>query len=528
MLKTEEFQQERAELDAILRSGIFSRAPHLVSFLTYICRNYFEGRAAEIKEYTIGVEALGRRPGFDPKKDSIVRVEAHRLRKRLNDYYAAQGADHAIHIVIPSGQYIPRFILRDQIQTCAEPLPEPALSFGQQVETALVPAASLPLPALSEERAVIAAPPVLVGRRRLGMAAVSVAILCAIGVVTWRAQAKRQALPPSGNEIWSGSSIEPVPAEFRILTGYHGPPFIDRQGHTWNPDGYFSGGHSLPFAPGRAIEGQPDPHLLKASRTGEFHYDIPLGKGTYELHLYFAETEYGPGNPRGGGEASRVFQISINGIPALRSFDPLAESGFPNRMHERVFKDISPGPDGKLRLAFAPLTGPAVLNALEILPSAPGLIRPIRIVAQDRPLTDSQGRIWSADQYFSGGTLVLRRNTVLDAKDKALYRGERYGHFTYRIPLAPGKYRLALHFAETWFGSPESHQPALGSRLFNVFANGVTLLENFEIAKLAGQNRELIKVFENLVPNAQGVLSLEFVPVENYAEVNAIEIVETE
>jgi hypothetical protein len=275
------------------------------------------------------------------------------------------------------------------------------------------------------------------------------------------------------------------------------------------------------------IEGQPDPDLLKAQRSGEFRYDIPLGKGTYELHLFFAETEFGPGNPRGGGESSRVFQVSINGVPTLRSFDALAEAGAPNRLDERVFKDIMPASDGKLHLTFQPLNAAAFLNAVEIFPSTPGMIRPIRVVAQDRPVTDADGRVWSADEYFEGGFPVLRNTTVLDARNKALYRGERFGHFQYRFPLAPGTYRLALHFAETWFGMPGSDLPGRGSRVFNVYANGVALLENFDIAQEKGVNREVTRVFENQQPNAQGVLSLEFVPVQNYAEINAIELVET-
>ena len=56
------------------------------------------------------MEALGRPADFDQKRDSIVRVEAHRLRKRLREYYEADGADHAIRIDIPPGQYAPRFL----------------------------------------------------------------------------------------------------------------------------------------------------------------------------------------------------------------------------------------------------------------------------------------------------------------------------------------------------------------------------------------------------------------------------------
>ena len=105
-----DFRQQRHELDALLASGIFSRAPNLAQLLTYVCAKYFEGTAEQIKEYNIAVEALGRPADFDQKRDSIVRVEAHRLRKRLREYYEADGAGHAIRIYIPPGQYAPRFL----------------------------------------------------------------------------------------------------------------------------------------------------------------------------------------------------------------------------------------------------------------------------------------------------------------------------------------------------------------------------------------------------------------------------------
>src|SRR5579862_3345575 len=99
------FEQQRRELADVLASGIFHRAPNLAILLTYICEKYFEGEGNQIKEYNIAVEALGRPADFDQKRDSIVRVEAHRLRKRLKEYYEAAGSSHPLRIVIPPGQY---------------------------------------------------------------------------------------------------------------------------------------------------------------------------------------------------------------------------------------------------------------------------------------------------------------------------------------------------------------------------------------------------------------------------------------
>src|SRR5271166_3922346 len=109
MHSTTEFEQEKHEYQSVLASGIFHRAPNLAQVLTYVCERYFEGAAEQIKEYNIAVEALGRPAVFDQKRDSIVRVEAHRLRKRLREYYEADGADHLIRIEIPPGQYAPVF-----------------------------------------------------------------------------------------------------------------------------------------------------------------------------------------------------------------------------------------------------------------------------------------------------------------------------------------------------------------------------------------------------------------------------------
>src|SRR5258708_1993515 len=110
------FDQEKSELESVLSSGILERAPNLAHLLTYVCSKYFDGAGEQVKEYNIAVEALGRPPDFDQKKDSIVRVEAHKLRKRLRQYYKTEGADHPIHIEIPPGQYAPKFIFQHSVE----------------------------------------------------------------------------------------------------------------------------------------------------------------------------------------------------------------------------------------------------------------------------------------------------------------------------------------------------------------------------------------------------------------------------
>src|ERR1700733_10503409 len=102
--------QAKAELEAVVASGIFAKAPSLAQLLDYVCTKYFEGRTDQIKEYNVAVEALGRPASFDPRKDSIVRVEAFRLRKRLKQYYENEGSGHSFRIVIQPGQTVPQFL----------------------------------------------------------------------------------------------------------------------------------------------------------------------------------------------------------------------------------------------------------------------------------------------------------------------------------------------------------------------------------------------------------------------------------
>src|SRR2546423_1436475 len=109
---TTDFSSEKSELESVLASGIFDRSPSLAQLLTYVCQKHFEGTADEIKEYSIAVDALGRPTDFDQKRDSIVRVQFYRLRERLADYYEKEGSGHSLRILIPQGQYVPKFVPR--------------------------------------------------------------------------------------------------------------------------------------------------------------------------------------------------------------------------------------------------------------------------------------------------------------------------------------------------------------------------------------------------------------------------------
>ncbi|MFL5198694.1 MAG: hypothetical protein ACJ8BE_17525 [Microvirga sp.] len=104
-----EVEAFRAALARVVASEPFRHAPRLVAFLTFVVEKTLSGEAAAIKGYTIATQALGRPDDFDPQTDPIVRVEAGRLRRALQTYYAGEGADDPVRIGIPLGSYVASF-----------------------------------------------------------------------------------------------------------------------------------------------------------------------------------------------------------------------------------------------------------------------------------------------------------------------------------------------------------------------------------------------------------------------------------
>jgi hypothetical protein len=81
-----------------------------------------------------------------------------------------------------------------------------------------------------------------------------------------------------------------------------------------------------------------------------------------------------------------------------------------------------------------------------------------------------------------------------------------------------------LFFFEPWFGKKDLVSGGPGSRIFDVSCNGSLILKNFDIMAEGG-TKPVAKKFDNIQPTAQGRIVLSFMPVVNYPEVNAIEVV---
>jgi tetratricopeptide (TPR) repeat protein len=109
----EEAAATRAALDRLLASETFRGSPQLAAFLRFVVETTLRGESARLKGYTIGVEALGRSDDFDPQSDPIVRVEATRLRRTLERYYAGPGAADPIVFEMTRGSYVPAIRRRE-------------------------------------------------------------------------------------------------------------------------------------------------------------------------------------------------------------------------------------------------------------------------------------------------------------------------------------------------------------------------------------------------------------------------------
>ena len=107
----------RDQLSRILESSIFVRSKQFGQFLRFTVETTLESKAETLKEYVVGTHVYGRRPSYQPAEDSIVRSEARRLRRKLQEFYETIGKTDLILIHYRPGSYVPAFKMRDKGST---------------------------------------------------------------------------------------------------------------------------------------------------------------------------------------------------------------------------------------------------------------------------------------------------------------------------------------------------------------------------------------------------------------------------
>jgi adenylate cyclase len=186
-----------AQLARVLASSHFSGAGRLSAFLEFVVRKTVSGRSEEIKEYTVGTEVFGRPHSFDPRLDTIVRVQASKLRTRLAEYYADSGSNDPVVIELPRGTYVPSIHAR----TGREEMVEDAR-----------PRAGTVLTARSRMEAAI-------GRMRLIWVMLAFVAMVLIGTVFYRAAVRAR---PDGLNLQTGLAVLP----FANLSGNAGDQYL--------------------------------------------------------------------------------------------------------------------------------------------------------------------------------------------------------------------------------------------------------------------------------------------------------------
>jgi hypothetical protein len=485
-------EAEREELDWLLTSGALGRSSNLARMLTFVCEKHFLNQDDQVTESAIATEALGRRDDFDPQADTIVRVTAHSLRKRLQEIYQTDGVNRPVHILIPLGRYMPSFV-----HTGADS--------ALNAQDASAPSSSEP------EQALPAVTPLPKRLSRWLVAAaffVAVSLLCGYFVFVHRNATKAVVAAPQG----SPAALPQPQNTIRALMGTGRKTYVDHSGYTWTPGNYCYSGDSVTVAAQRIV-GTEDPYLYLGGIRGIAHCVFPVKPGVYEVHLHFAETS-------DLQMATHTVLFSINAAPDI-NFDVVDNAGGDGITTSYVQTRIHPENDGAIHLDYT--SEVSLLNAVEILPADSDNLLPVRITASPSSITDSANHLWLSDRYFSGGRRGLLPDST-KATNRGIYSYHRIGRFRYDIPVvSPGNYRVTLFFSEPWFGKHNWGNGGPGSRIFDVSCNGNMILKNFDILAEGGTN-PVAKTFDDIPATAQGKIELSFIPVVNYPIVDAIEV----
>lgn len=125
----EDRQLIRDELAKLLRTVYFANSKRYPALLRYVVEKTLDGRSEDLKERILGIEVFQREPDYDTNNDTIVRVTAGEVRKRLAAIYHESDSGHEIQITLPVGSYIPEFF-RITLPDFSAPSRQPELAIS--------------------------------------------------------------------------------------------------------------------------------------------------------------------------------------------------------------------------------------------------------------------------------------------------------------------------------------------------------------------------------------------------------------
>ncbi|MDB5105986.1 MAG: type sorting protein [Fibrobacteres bacterium] len=302
---------------------------------------------------------------------------------------------------------------------------------------------------------------------------------------------------------------------YRVNCG--GETFADKSGHLWEGDGHFEGG--MTFSASSDILNTDIPNLYQTERwndpgQGGLKYTFNVLPGDYRVNLHFAEI-YDSSFATG----KRVFDVLLNGMAVAADLDIFAQAGANTPL---ILDYLATAVDGKITVEFGNKIGNAKVAGIEVIPQAPfhATAAPYRIHCGGDDYIDPQGNYWEADGHATNGYTYLTSNPVTNTDKSWLYQSERWnsadiGDMTYAFDVAEGSYTVKLHFAEIFF-------QAAGARTFSVDLNGLSVIQDLDIAAEAGPNAALVKEFT--AQAQEGKITLAFHNGLQNAKIAGIEI----
>jgi hypothetical protein len=288
---------------------------------------------------------------------------------------------------------------------------------------------------------------------------------------------------------------------------------VDAAGQSWITENYCKGGSTFARS-SQDIEGTDDPTIFREGRKGKFQCRIPVSPGIYQLQLLFADSE---GTKVNAGYVDFTINNRIVG-----AIDVVDEAGGNDIVVGKVYEGIRPMSDGTIHLDFGSDT--SFVNAVELTRTQSDAGPPLRMLAGPGTFRDDSGNIWLPERFFLGGRRTSHADALPKVPNAGLFEWERYGHFRYMLPVVPGReYTVRMYFFEGWFGTKNGGTGGTGSRVFDLYCNGATLLKDFDIMQQSGSGTATMTV-HHVKPTAHGMLELSFNPVKNYPLINAIEV----
>ena len=270
-----------------------------------------------------------------------------------------------------------------------------------------------------------------------------------------------------------------------VLINCGGPAYVDSAGQTWSVDMDYVNGLAYDYGT-TAVSDTNDPTLYQTERYARtLKYAVPLPNGTYTVTLYFAEMYFtAPGQ--------RVFDVTLEGQTVLQDFDIFAVASGTTAVQQSFSVTVN---DGTLDIVGAASINNAKFSAIKIVSSIPPSPSDVLINCGGCLTLDSSGQVLVCRSILHRWKDENYSQIVSGTADTALFQSERYGKtLTYQIPLANGNYEITLDFAEMFWN-------AAGKRVFDVSIQGQTVLQDFDIWALAGQNAAVQRTFVVAVTN---------------------------